>query len=204
MTPFIHHTARVHPSAILRHGCWIGPKVIIEQGAVIGHYSVIGGAPEHSKFYDDVDGESTKGVVIERDVRIFEFVTVQSGTVEPTLLAPRAAVFQHSHISHDCFLDVDTTVCGRSSLAGFVQLLNKSIVGAHAIVHQHCVVGHFAMVGMGSALKAHVGIAQSWVGYPARQVGMNDVGIERSGKTLEQLLEFYGPEFEHFKKEAKL
>lgn len=179
--PFVHPTAQVHPTAILRPGCWIGPNVIVGPGAIIGHYSVIGGQPEHAKFYDDIDGKTTKGVMIGPETRIFEFVTIQAGTQMPTNIRAGSAVFQHSHISHDCVLGRMATVCGRASLAGFVVVCERGIVGAHAIVHQHVVIGAVAMVGMAAAVYKHIPPGETWSGIPARQVGLNTIGIERGG-----------------------
>ncbi len=205
MNFFVHPTAIVHPKAILRQGVWIGPKVVIKEGAVIGAYSVIGSAPEHSKFYDDVDCERTYGVIIDEGCRVFEFVTIHAGTEAPTILSANSAVFQHSHISHDCFLGKGVTVAGRSSLAGFVDLGTMANVGAHSIIHQHCVIGAYAMIGMGSVLKSHVPPAETWVGYPARHAGFNQVGLTRAGyKEVSEVIRDFGRSFHELQKVSKL
>jgi UDP-N-acetylglucosamine acyltransferase len=204
MKPYVHKSATVHPTAVLREGCWIGPNVEICEGAVIGQYSVIGGSPEHASFYDDVAIERSKGVAVGVGARVFEFVTIQAGTRRKTLIGREAAVFQHSHVSHDCAVENYATICGRASLAGFVVLGERAIVGAHAIVHQHVVIGAFAMVGMASALKTHVPVGETWLGFPARQVGLNDVGLERAGLSRASALAKYDPRYTEWKGQSLL
>jgi UDP-N-acetylglucosamine acyltransferase len=195
MNCFIHPTARISPEATIKYGAWIGPGVTIERDVVIGHYSVVGGPPEHSRFYDDHDGEKTHGVHISEGSRIFEFVTIQAGTERPTFLHCGAAVFQHSHVSHDCTVGREATICGRGSIAGFVEVGAHAMLGAHSIVHQHCVIGAYSMVGMASVIKAHVAPGQLWAGYPGKWIGINEVGLRRAMLTLDDCLAIYAGDF---------
>jgi UDP-N-acetylglucosamine acyltransferase len=200
---WIHPKAQVSPHAVIGPGCWIGPKVVIHGGVRIGAYSVIGSHPEHSAFFND-DFSRTHGVVIDTGARIFEFVTIHAGTERPTQIRDAAAVFQHSHVSHDCDVGPGVTISGRSSLAGFVEVQQGAVVGAHAIIHQHCVVGAYSMLGMGSVLRAHIRPGQLWVGYPARMVGENERGLARAQLTMELVNQLHGQDFEKSTRRSKL
>lgn len=185
--PIIHESAVVAPDAHLGPGVIIGPKVFIESGVRIGAYSVIGGMPEHKGFYSDVNQERSQGVFIRRDARIFEFVTIHAGTLRPTFIGEQAAIFNHSHIAHDCEIAATATIGGQVTLAGHVVVFSGAIVSGKAAVHQWCCIGSYAMIGAAAFVKAHVPPGETWLGNPARPSGINEIGLQRAGLTLEQV-----------------
>jgi len=56
------------------------------------------------------------------------------------------------------------------------------------MTHQKTTIGAYAMIGMGSVVVRDVPVGVKVVGNPARMIGMNEVGLERSGVTSEELL----------------
>lgn len=196
MNRWIHNSAKVHESAILRPGVWIGPNVTIEAGVVIGHNAVIGGPPEHRDFYDDIDGELSKGVIIKAGARIFEFVTVHAGTRHPTYIGEGAAVFNKSHIAHDVYLDKGSTVGGQCSLAGHVHMQPMSQLSGKSCVSQFVVIGAYAFVCGFSFLTQHAPVGSKWAGAYSKMVGVNEIGLQRAGLELGQVQKLYNNEFE--------
>lgn len=182
----IHPRAEIHSSVKIGHGVIIGPNVIIERDVVIGPYCVIGGPPEHRDFYDDKDGEKTKGVYIARSARLFEFVTVQAGTKNMTFVGEGAAVFNKSHIAHDCILGPDSQVGGQASLAGHTYLMEGAILSGKSATVQWCVIGAYGFVGGFTFLTKHLPPGAKCLGFPARFIGNNEVGLQRAGLTIEQ------------------
>ncbi len=179
----IHQSAIVHKSARIGVGAIIGPRVRIAEDVVIGAYSVIGGSPEHRDFYSDVDNEKSVGVTIEAGARIYEFVTIHSGTVQPTHIGENVAIFNHTHIAHDCTLERGCTIGGGVSLAGHVWVMTMANVSGRSCIHQRCVVGAYSILSAASYLKAHMPPGEKWIGSPARPSGFNDVGLQRAGLT---------------------
>lgn len=200
----IHPSARIHESARLGHGVVIGPDVMIEEDVVIGAYSVIGGMPEHLGFFDDTEQEFTKGVYIERGARIFEFVTIHSGTDKTTHIGQRVAVFNHSHIAHDVVLGDHCVIGGHNSLAGHVHVMERAIVSGKSAIHQWCVIGALAMIAGNSFLKAHVPPGEKWIGSPARPAGTNIVGLNRAGMSFGDCCDLYLLKYEKLKGVSKL
>lgn len=185
-TAFVHSEARVHPSVKLKMGCYIGPKVIIAEGSVVGAYSVIGGNAEHRDFYrDSHESDDFKGVLIGRGVNIFEFVSIHTGTKARTTVMNEAAIFNHSHIGHDCYLSQRVLVGGQTTLAGHVHVMEGANISGRVAVHQKCVIGPYAMLGAGAILRIHLPPGEKWIGSPARHAGYNDIGLERAGFTFE-------------------
>ncbi len=202
---FVHHSAKVDPGAALSRGVIIGPNVVIEAGVWIGAYSVIGdGPPEHSEYFDDLNNERTFGVHIKKGARIFQHATIHAGIERPTMIGEGACVMRHCHVAHDCTVERGAIISGGSSLAGYVWVMTKAIVGAHSIVHQHCVIGAYAFLGMGSGLHAHVPPGEKWLGFPARRMGFNDVGLMRAGMTLNGCVALHFGMFEHLSEVSKL
>lgn len=204
MQPYISPSAHVHPTAKLHPGVWIGPNVEIGAGAVIGHYAVIGGMPEHRDFFDDTEMVRSKGVIIGAGARIFEYVTVHAGTRRPTLIAERVAVFNHSHIAHDCMIEAGSIIGGQVSLAGHVHVMPAAQVSGKSCVVQFAVIGAYAFVGGFTFVTRHIPPGEKWLGFPARFVSANDIGLQRAGMPLEECLSRYGQRFNELTSEVSL
>lgn len=204
MVNSIHRTAVVHPTALIGVGSIIGPNVTIEEGVVIGPYSVIGGMPEHASFYDDTECNRSKGVYIEKDARIFEFVTIHAGTKAPTFIGRRAALFNHTHIAHDCRLEPYSTIGGHNSLAGHVHVMENAVVSGKSAIHQWSVVGAYAILSGNSFLKGFVPPGEKWIGNPARPAGINNVGLGRGRLSFGECTDRFRDRFELLKKESRL
>lgn len=207
----VHPSAFVHPKSQIAFdakicaGAVIGPDVKIGRNVVVGAYSVIGTPPEHRGFYDDQHGTNTKGVELCDGARIFEFVTIHAGTLFPTTIGPKAAVFNHSHIAHDVELMTGVTVGGHVSIAGHVVVQHYATISGKSAIHQHCVIGPYAFLGAASYLKGHVPPGELWLGNPARPAGANEVGIKRGGYvSLESCQSGWNEIFENARRNSKL
>jgi len=195
MEAYVHDTALIHRTAILGQGVVIGPNVVIEENVRIGAYSCIGTHPEHKDFFTDDDNERGTGVIVRRNVRIFEFVTIHSGTRQPTEIQEHSSIFQHAHIAHDCHLEQFCVIGGRSSLAGHTHVMQNAIVAGHSCTHQWSVIGAFSMLSPMSFLKGHIPPGELWVGNPARPAGYNSVGLQRANISVPACQEAFQNDF---------
>lgn len=168
----------IHPTAI------IYPNVIVEDDVYIGAYSVIGGQPEHKSFYDG--SRETQGVVIRRGSRIFEHVTIHSGTINATEVGERSVVFNHSHIGHDCIIESDSVVGGNVSLAGHCHLMKGANVSGKSCLSQWVVIGAYGFVGGFTYITKHLPCGERWLGFPARFLGHNIIGLDRAQLSYEE------------------
>lgn len=185
----IHPTAVVADDARLGDGNVIGPFVVIHSGVVLGDGNWIGagvvlGAPpevrsfEHPRESHDAHGA---GVVIGSGNTIREYAQIHQGSTHPTRVGDRAFIMNQVYIAHDCQLGDDVTLASSVLLAGHVRVGDKANLGLGTKVHQFRSVGAGAMVGMGSVVTADVPSFAKGYGVPARVVGANVVGMERSG-----------------------
>lgn len=185
----------IHPTAI------IYPGVIIGENVSIGAYSVIGSPPEHREYYDG--SKETKGVRIDRDVRIFDLVTVHAGTESATSIGRGASIQNHSHVGHDCRIEWEAMIGGSVTLAGHVWVMNNAVVAGHSAVHQWAVIGPYAILSAASYLKAHIPPGEKWIGSPARPAGANQIALERAGLQFQALQEHLGAFFSGVIKERE-
>lgn len=197
----------IHPTAI------IGPKVKVQSGAKIGQYCVIQGdtwigenvqisphvvigtSAEHKEFKDH------KGVVIiGQNTIIREFVTINAGTTQPTIVGKDCWLLRGSHIGHDVTIEGSVTLSCNALIGGHARVFRGSNLGLGAVVHQWCHVAHYSMIGMNSTVtkKTDTRPCRTYVGSPARLLGVNP-----KQKSKLEFEKTYQQEIENFKEAQK-
>lgn len=172
----------IHPTAI------VGPRVTLGDGIYIGPYSVVGWHAEHS----DVDPRTdAPGIVIlGNGVTIHEHVTVQGGTDEATVIGEGTRLQAHSHVGHDAVLGRHVTVSCGARIGGKSKVGDYCNIGLNAVLHQFAILAEGVMVGASAFVKGSVPPWRKVAGVPARDIGINTVGMERAGKdALDQAAE---------------
>jgi len=196
-------TARIERGARIASDATIGPYCVIDSSVVIGekcylkahvhvtgHTSVgartkiapfvsLGGAPQSVKY----KGGPTR-LVIGADCDIRENVTMNIGTEDDrgvTEIGDRCFVMAGTHVAHDCQIGNDVTFANNILLAGHVSVGDRVVFGGGAAVRQFVRIGEGAMIVGLSGVRADVipyGLAH---GPLADLVGLNVVGLRRSG-----------------------
>ncbi|WP_162653833.1 acyl-ACP--UDP-N-acetylglucosamine O-acyltransferase [Lentilitoribacter sp. Alg239-R112] len=229
----ISASAQVHPSsivedgAILADGVKVGPFCMIGSKAQIGknvelksHISVmgntkigadtlifpqaaLGGDPQNIHY----NGEDTKLIIGER-CTIREGVTMNTGMPDAgnrTIIGNDCLFLAYSHIAHDCRVGNNVILSNNVMLGGHVEVGNNVIMGGGAAAHQFVRIGHHAFMG-GLSLANHDVIPFGMVtGAPGSLMGLNVIGLSRSGFSRSDILSirrFYKHMFEgvgHFK-----
>lgn len=158
-------------------GCVVlGDRVSISDGVVIGSPG------EH------VSRGTTEDSVIHigDDTVIREHVVIQRGLAgdDPrgwgTNIGKRCYIMHGVHIAHDCVLGNEVTVAPGVVMAGHVAVLDGATIGIGVSIHQRVTIGGESMVGMDSTLLHDVPTRTLVRGSPARAVGPNIRGIEKS------------------------
>jgi UDP-N-acetylglucosamine acyltransferase len=201
--PAVDPTARVARGAVLAPGvkvgayCIVGPHVrigkdtVLESHVVIdGHTTIgegnhfspftsIGLAPQDLKY----KGEPSRLEIGDRN-RFREFVTVNRGTEgggNVTRVGSDNFFMTEVHIAHDCVVGDHTVFGNAATLAGHVTVQDWAIINAFSGVHQFCRVGSHAFVGGFTVVTKDVLPFSKTVGNPARNYGVNTVGLVRRG-----------------------
>ncbi|MBI5586610.1 MAG: acyl-ACP--UDP-N-acetylglucosamine O-acyltransferase [Deltaproteobacteria bacterium] len=184
-TPQIHPTALVDGAAQLGPGVSVGPYSIIEGRVAIGpetqigphviikdfttigarcrvfQFAVLGEIPQDLKFR----GEETR-LVIGDDNTIREFATMHRGTAGGggvTSIGNHNLFMAYTHVAHDCHV------------GNRVIMSNAATLGGHILVEDHAILGGL------SAVHRDVPPYAMAVGNRAKLVGLNLVGLKRSG-----------------------
>lgn len=210
MTVDIHPTAIVESESDLDEGVMIGPYAIVEKGAVVGrdtrieahaivkgsarvgrtcnlgHFSVVGGLPQHLSF----DPKVQSFVHIGDSVRIGEGVTIHRSIHETvaTHIADECFLMGNSHVAHDCNIGKSVVLANGALLGGHVSIGSNVFVGGGAALHQFIRVGDGAMIGGMAEISADVPPQITVVGRNLAS-GLNLIGLRRRGVSRKEISE---------------
>ncbi|MCK5818075.1 MAG: acyl-ACP--UDP-N-acetylglucosamine O-acyltransferase [Psychromonas sp.] len=207
----IHPTAIIHKSAIVGKNvnigpysiigarveigddCWIAPHVVINGPTKMGRnnkifqFSSIGEDCQDLKYA----GEETFLEIGENNV-FRESCTIHRGTVQDkgiTRIGNNNLLMAYVHVAHDCILGNNIILSNNATLAGHIKLANNVIVGGLSALHQFTRVGEFAMIGGCSAVNKDVPPYFLITGNPAKTLGINSIGLKRSGFSSKAIME---------------
>lgn len=191
---FIHPTAVVDESVVMGEGNYIGPFCIIGKGVVLGSnnrleaHCSIGTPPEHKDFWNG----NFQSVVIGDHCMIREYATVNSGTLSHTVIGSGVSLLHASYVAHDCIIGDQVTVSGNAAMGGHCHLFEGANIGLNASIHQYSVIGHYAMVGMGTVItkKSVIEPVKTYVGNPARFLKINQYAIDKHQLTNNDIADF--------------
>lgn len=171
----------IHPTAV------VYPCAMIEEGAYIGPFCIVGAPPQHRQ-----SEGAGHGVVIKAGARLEKYVSVDSGYQELTVVGKNVMLMHGVHVAHDCQIGDNVVIATGAALGGHVKIMVGAFIGMNAAIHQFNVIGHYTMVAMCAMIPkdAKVWPGTTWIGNPARQAGKNTIGLERAGITEEQLILF--------------
>ncbi|MFN7813231.1 MAG: acyl-ACP--UDP-N-acetylglucosamine O-acyltransferase [Planctomycetia bacterium] len=204
----IHALAAVSPGARLGVGVTVGPFATIEadvelgdfctvaSGATIksgvmagchnefGEHCVVGGAPQHVARPREV------GRVVIGDHNCFrEHVTVhralKPGTA--TTIGSHNYAMAASHFGHDSMVGNNCIFANAALLGGHVTVEDRAFVSGAVAVHQFCRIGRLAMVGGHARVVQDVPPFMLLDGQSGCIVGLNVVGLRRSGHASEEV-----------------
>ena len=202
MSPRIHSTALVDPSAEISDSAEVGPFAIVGEGCVVGDGciisaraslernvklgsnvkigvgSVIGGDPQDLKYR----GEPT-WVEIGDGTTIREYSTINRGTTQSfkTTVGKNCFLMSYVHLAHDCHVGDGVIISNGTHLAGHVTIDEKAIVSGLVGFHQFATIGRYSFIGGCSRVAKDVPPYVKAVGNPIKLYGLNSVGLERNG-----------------------
>jgi UDP-N-acetylglucosamine acyltransferase len=202
VTPLIHPTALIDPSAELGRGvavgpysiigpnvtvgdkCRLGPRVTLTKnvrladGVTVGDGSILGGDPQDLKYA----GEET-WVEIGEDTIIREYSTINRGTTATfkTTIGARCFIMTYVHLAHDCQVGDDVVIANATQCAGHVTIHDRAVLSGLNAVHQFVTIGTYAFVGGGSRVNQDIPPYVKAVGNPMELYGLNSIGLQRAG-----------------------
>jgi UDP-N-acetylglucosamine acyltransferase len=189
---YIHPTAIISPNAIIGSNNHFGPYCVVYSDVEIGdsnmftsHVSV--GSPAEHKSATKLN----EGVVIGAHNTFREFITVNQGTKDPTVIQDDCYLMRNVHIGHDAHIYSKVTLACNSIVGGHVVIHPFANIGLGAILHQNIIIAPGAMIGMGAIVTKNIMIEEwkTYAGNPAKFIKLNAIGKERSKLSWEQFEE---------------
>lgn len=211
----IHPSAVISPLAKLAHDVSIGPFCTIEAGVVlglgcrlearvtikegvalgagneIGEGAVLGGRAQHVH-----NGPTGGRLIIGDHNKIREYVTMHRAfkPEDCTRVGNHNMFMVGSHVAHDCVIGDHIVAVNNALFGGHVHVGDRAFIGGAVGIHQFCRVGSLAMVGATIKIVKDVPPYVMVDGTPARVVGLNKIGLRRSGMEpadMQQLRDAY-------------
>lgn len=209
-TRMIDASARIEAGAAIGQNvsigplCTIGPNVSVGDGCrlhahvnltghttigartVIHPFASLGSAPQSVKYR----GGPTR-LVVGADCDIREGVTLNTGTEDDrgvTQVGDRCFLMVGAHVAHDCLVGNNVVFANNVVLGGHVTVGDNVMFGGGVAVRQFVRIGEGAMIVGLSGVRADLipwGMAH---GPLAHLIGLNVVGMRRSGVSKAEIL----------------
>jgi len=198
----VHPTAIVHKGARLADDVEVGPYAIIENDTSVGRGTRIGAHCFIGAFTDiGEDNRIFTGAVlgsISQDLKfkgersflkigdaniIREYATMNRSTNKDgsTTVGSGNFIMAYSHIAHDCAIGNGVIMANCGTLAGYVTIEDKVIMGGLAGVHQFVKIGTLTIIGGCSKVVQDLPPYSVADGHPAVVKGVNTIGLKRAG-----------------------
>jgi UDP-N-acetylglucosamine acyltransferase len=119
-----------------------------------------------------------------------EGVTMNTGTEGGggvTKVGDRCSFMVGSHVGHDCQIGNAVTFANNVLLGGHVSVGDHAFLGGHVGIHQFARIGEGVMIAGMSAVRDDIIPFGFAFGYGAWLVGLNMVGLKRSGAPRAEL-----------------
>ncbi|WP_324667594.1 DapH/DapD/GlmU-related protein [Geochorda subterranea] len=189
-TALVEDGAKVHPDAIVGPMAWVASGAVIGAGARIGARAVVGPGVRvgEASLVDTgavvghvAQPSAEPSVEIGRGAQVREYAVVEPGHTTPTWIADFAFVMGRTRIGAGSRIGERAVVTHGSIVGADACLEAGAVVGGLALVEHGVVVGQGAMVAAMSRVVRPVPPFVLVHGAPARPVGLNVVGLRRSG-----------------------
>lgn len=181
----------IGPDVEIGSGTVIGPHVVVNGPTVIGkdnrffQFSSVGEEPQDLKF----DGEPTRLEIGDRNT-FREFCTLNRGTPTGgnlTKIGNDNLFMAYCHVAHDCIVGNNIVIANNTALAGHVIVEDHARLGGFTLVHQFTRLGTSCFTSMGSVVNKDVTPYTLVSGNYAKAIGINKVGLARSGMPKETI-----------------
>ncbi len=167
----------------------IGSHVIIHKWTRIGEhnhihaFSCLGSDPQDRSYQQ----EETWLEIGEHNI-IREYCSIHRGSVGggTTKIGNQNFIMSYVHIAHDCRIGDNTTFVNNASLAGHVSVDDFAYIGSFTGVHQFCRIGTHSFISA-AMIKKDVPPYILVYGTPTRVVGINRIGLERHGFSIDTI-----------------
>jgi UDP-N-acetylglucosamine acyltransferase len=182
----IHEDVIVGNKVTIGTGCVLDSGTRIADKCQIGHYSILGIAPQDLKYRNEKTFlEIGEGTIVR------EFSTLHRGTTYhyKSAIGKNCFIMTYVHVAHDCIIGDNVIIANAVNMGGHVEIDANATIGGLTAIHQFTKIGQHAFVGGGLRINKDIPPFIRVMGEPIRYGGTNHVGLERKGFSKEVILE---------------
>lgn len=174
---FIHPTAIVHPTVKMGENNYIGPYAIVDENVVLGSNNIIGPMCIIGDLGESINffNEPKKGVIIGDNNRFTKQVTIDSGTVNPTIIKNNNLWLKNAHAGHDVIAHDFVQVRCNAIIGGHVEMMEGAKIFLGAIIHPRLILPAKCVIGMGCIVVKKTELVENgiYIGSPAKLLRIN-------------------------------
>lgn len=188
----IHKSVVIRGNPRLGKDNFFGPYCVVYDNVSIGdknyftsHVSI--GSPAEHK---DKQVESSDYQVIIGNHNIFrEFITINKPTSQDslTLIEDNCFIMRGCHVSHDTWIESNVTMSCDVILGGHSRIMKGAYMGIKSCTHPFTIIGAYCIAGMGAVITTDFGPGLKIIGIPAKDNGMNTIGLDRADVRNDEL-----------------
>jgi len=153
-----------HAHAVVREGCCIGHRVLLQNGAVIGSDG-FGFAKDGLGHWNKITQSGP--VILGDDVEVQALSTIDRASVGETRIGRGSKVDNLVQVGHGSKIGEDTLLCAQVGLAGSTEVGNNVILAGQVGVAGHCKIGDNVIVTAQSGLHGDIEPGKILSGSPA-------------------------------------
>jgi len=152
------------PNAIVREGCRLGRRVILQPGCVIGGDG-FGFARRDGKF---IKVRHVGTVHIEDDVEIGANATIDRATLGETVIRRGVKIDNLVHVAHNVRIGEDSAMAAQAGVSGSTVIGERVLMGGQVGMVDHLTIGNDAVLIAQSGVIGDIPEGAMVSGYPAR------------------------------------
>lgn len=162
-------------------------NVHVAQSATVGHFCILGAAPEKIGVWPD----SPFGVSIGDGSVLHGHNTIDAGVKRPTTIGCNVWLMKHVHVGHCVQIHDNVTIAPQATIGGGVTIGKGCNIGMGVAIHPNVSIPPYCMLGMNCVITKNQEIKPFSImaGNPAKWIGFNQRAIEKHGLTIEQVTE---------------
>ncbi len=168
----------LEPYCFIKRWTTMGDRNEISAGTVLGTDPLdknFGGGRSYLKI--GADNKIREHYTISRGTKPESFTTIGDGNY----------IMTSGHIAHNCTIGNNTVIASCALVAGYAEVEDQAFISGGVVIHQFSKIGRLAMIGGNTRVNSDVPPFILGSGFDVAAIGLNTVGLKRSGFTLAQV-----------------
>ena len=167
----IENNSNIGNNCIIRSGTKVCSNVELANNVIIGENSVIGS--QGFGFERDTSGKAYRlphvgGVTIDQNVEIGARCTINSGTIDPTIIGRNVMIDDNVFIGHNAIVKEGCTIVGNAVIGGSSVIGEDTYFGPNSYIMNGKRVGRNCKIGVGSIAIKNISDETTVFGFPAK------------------------------------